>query len=61
MRSVEEEFETELEAFAAMVTQGRPPLSGPSEGLADIITAQRMFARYAAASGIEVLGEAAGA
>ncbi len=61
VRSVEEEFETELEAFAAMVTQGRPPLSGPSEGLADIITAQRMFARYAAASGIEVLGEAAGA
>ena len=59
VRSVEEEFETELEAFAAMVREGRPPLSGPAEGLADIVTAQRMYARYAAGYGVSVSGEAA--
>lgn len=60
VRSVEEEFETELEAFAAMVRDGRPPLSGPAEGLADIVTAQRMYAGYAAGYGISMAGEAAG-
>lgn len=59
VRSVAEEFEIELEAFAAMVRDGRPPRSGPEEGLADIVTAQQMYARYAAAYGIPVGGEAA--
>jgi predicted dehydrogenase len=59
VRSVVEEFEVELEAFAAMVREGTPPRSGPAEGLADIITAQRMYARYADGYRIPIAGEAA--
>jgi predicted dehydrogenase len=60
VRSVAEEFEVELEAFAAMVHDGRPPRSGPVEGLADIVTAQSMYARYAATYQVSISGEAAG-
>jgi predicted dehydrogenase len=58
-RSVSEEFELELEGFAAMVNHGVPPRSGPAEGLADIVTGQRMYARYARSYGLEISGEAA--
>jgi hypothetical protein len=56
---VSEEFELELEGFAAMVNHGVPPRSGPAEGLADIVTGQRMYARYARSYGLEISGEAA--
>lgn len=59
IRSVAEEFEIELEAFAAMVTDNVRPRSGPTEGLADIDTGQQIYAKYAATAGIEVSGEAA--
>jgi predicted dehydrogenase len=58
-RSVSEEFELELERFAAMVNDGVAPRSGPAEGLADIVTGQRMYARYARTYGLEISGEAA--
>jgi predicted dehydrogenase len=59
VRSVAEEFEIELEAFATMVRDGTPPRSGPAEGFTDIVTAQQMYAKYAATYGIPVGGEAA--
>jgi predicted dehydrogenase len=60
-RSVREEFEIELEGFAAMVRDGVPPRSGPAEGLADIVTGQRIYARYAELYDVALGGEAAGA
>ena len=59
-RSVREEFEIELQGFAAMVRGGVAPRSGPAEGLADIVTGQRIYARYAETYGVPVAGEAAG-
>ncbi len=59
-RSVREEFEVELEGFAAMVRDGVPPRSGPGEGLADIVTGQRMYAAYAHRYGVETGGEVDG-
>jgi predicted dehydrogenase len=59
-RSVREEFEIELEGFAAMVRDGVPPRSGPAEGLADIVTGQRIYARYAETYKVALAGEAAG-
>ncbi|SFQ59875.1 Predicted dehydrogenase [Amycolatopsis arida] len=58
-RSVVEAFEEELAAFAAMVTDGTPPLAGPAEGRADIVTCQRIVRAHARAAGIPIEGEAA--
>lgn len=58
-RTVAEEFEIELAAFHDLVTAGAPPRSGPAQGLADIRTAQQMYAVHAATVGLEIAGEAA--
>ncbi len=57
--SIEEAFERELVAFAAMVTDGQRARSGIADGLADIVTCQRMVARLATDRGVEIGGEAA--
>ena len=57
--SIDEAFETELLAFHAMVTEGRPPAAGAAEGRADIITCQRAIAALAGVDGVEIGGEAA--
>lgn len=57
--SIEEAFERELLAFAAMVTDGERARSGIADGRADIVTCQRIVARLAADRGMEVGGEAA--
>ena len=59
--SVDEAFENELLAFHALVVDGTAPRSGVAEGRADIVTCQRIAARYAAQLGIEIGGEAASA
>ena len=56
--SVEEAFERELVAFAAMVTDGERARSGIADGRADIVTCQRMVARLALDRGLEIGGEA---
>ena len=56
--SVGEAFEEELLAFHALVTTGRQPLAGLHEGRADIVTSQRIAARYAAQHGLPINGEA---
>jgi myo-inositol 2-dehydrogenase/D-chiro-inositol 1-dehydrogenase len=56
--SVGEAFEEELLAFHSLVTAGRPPLAGLREGRADIVTSQRIAARYAAQLGLPIKGEA---
>jgi predicted dehydrogenase len=58
--STDEAFETELVAFHAMVTGGRPPAAGAAEGRADIVTCQRAIAALARSRGVETGGEAAG-
>jgi predicted dehydrogenase len=57
--SIDEAFETELIAFHAMVTEGRPPAAGAAEGRADIVTCQRAVAALAAARRVRIGGEAA--
>jgi predicted dehydrogenase len=57
--SIEEAFERELLAFAAMVTDGARARSGIADGRADIVTCQRIVARMAADRGIAIGGEAA--
>jgi predicted dehydrogenase len=57
--SIEEAFERELLAFAAMITDGERARSGIADGLADIVTCQRMAARLAHDLGLEIGGEAA--
>lgn len=57
--SIEEAFERELLAFAAMVTDGARARSGIADGRTDIVTCQRIVARLARERGIEVGGEAA--
>jgi myo-inositol 2-dehydrogenase / D-chiro-inositol 1-dehydrogenase len=57
--SIEEAFERELLAFAAMITDGEPARSGIADGRADIVTCQRIVARLALDCGIEIGGEAA--
>jgi myo-inositol 2-dehydrogenase / D-chiro-inositol 1-dehydrogenase len=57
--SVDEAFEAELLGFRDLVGEGRPPLSGLRDGLADIVTCQRAVAALAARSGVAVGGEAA--
>ena len=59
--TVEEAFERELLAFAAMITDGVPARSGIADGRTDIVTCQSIAARLAADRGIEIGGEAAGA
>lgn len=56
-RSVAEAFETQLEAFAAMVRDGVPPASGLLGGRADILDCQRIVASWTQAQGIPVGGE----
>lgn len=57
--SIEEAFERELLAFAAMITDGTRARSGIADGRADIVTCQRVVARMARDLGIEIGGEAA--
>lgn len=57
--SIEEAFEQELLAFAALVRDGAPPPTGIADGRADIVTCQRIAAAWAARRGIEIGGEAA--
>lgn len=59
--SIEEAFEQELLAFAALVRNGAPPPTGIADGRADIVTCQRIAAAWAGRRGIEIGGEAAGA
>ena len=56
-RSTTEAFETQLEAFHAMLREGVPPRSGLAEGRADILDCQRIVASYAARTGTPVGGE----
>jgi myo-inositol 2-dehydrogenase/D-chiro-inositol 1-dehydrogenase len=56
--SVGEAFEEELLAFHGLITAGRQPLAGLAEGRADIVTSQRIAARYAAQFGLPFNGEA---
>lgn len=56
--SIEEAFERELIAFAAMITDGQRALSGIADGRTDIVTCQRMIARLALDRGLEIGGEA---
>ncbi|GAA0398241.1 hypothetical protein Acor_34570 [Acrocarpospora corrugata] len=58
-RSVTEAFETQLEAFHAMVRDGVEPRSGLAAGRADILDCQRIVAAYAARTGTPVGGEVA--
>jgi predicted dehydrogenase len=56
---IEEAFEQELLAFAALVRDGAAPLTTIADGRADIVTCQRAIARLAAARGVPIGGEAA--
>ncbi len=56
-RSVTEAFESQLEAFAAMVRDGVPPRSGLTGGRADILDCQRIIAAWTGPRGIPVGGE----
>ncbi|MFG3442679.1 Gfo/Idh/MocA family protein [Nonomuraea sp. NPDC047897] len=58
-RDVTEAFETQLAAFHAFVTDGRAPLTGMAGALEDIVTAQRVAARYAVQHDLPIGGEAA--
>jgi myo-inositol 2-dehydrogenase/D-chiro-inositol 1-dehydrogenase len=56
-RSVTEAFETQLEAFHAMVREGVEPRSGLAAGRADILDCQRIVASFAGRTGAPVGGE----
>ena len=56
--SVGEAFEEELLAFHRLASAGQQPVAGLREGRADILTAQRIAARYAAGIGLTIDGEA---
>lgn len=56
-RSVTEAFETQLEAFHAMVREGVEPRSGLEAGRADILDCQRIVATYSERTGVAVGGE----
>jgi predicted dehydrogenase len=58
-RDVTEAFEVQLAAFHAFVNDGKPPLTGAAGGLADIVTAQLIAARYAVQHDLPIGGEAA--
>lgn len=57
-RDVTEAFETQLLAFHAFVTEGKAPLTEREGALEDIVTAQRVAARYAVQHGLDLGGEA---
>ena len=57
--SIEEAFERELLAFAALVGDGTPAPTTIADGRRDIVTCQRAITRLAAARGIAIGGEAA--
>ncbi|MEV0582460.1 Gfo/Idh/MocA family oxidoreductase [Nonomuraea sp. NPDC050310] len=57
-REVTEAFETQLLAFHAFVTTGETPRTGRDGALEDIVTAQRIAARYAVQHGLPLGGEA---
>ena len=57
-RSPVEAFEEELLAFHALIVEGSPPKAGLLEGRADIVTSQRIVARYAHGAGIPIEIEA---
>ncbi len=59
--SIEEAFERELLAFAALIAGGARARAGIADGRADIVTCQRIAARLAADRGLEIGGEAAAA
>ncbi|RVX37771.1 putative dehydrogenase [Nonomuraea polychroma] len=58
-RDVTEAFEVQLAAFHAFVNDGKPPLTDVGGALEDIVTAQRIAARYAVQHDLPVGGEAA--
>jgi len=58
-REVTEAFEVQLAAFHAFVNDGKPPLTDPAGALEDIVTAQRVAARYAVQHDLPIGGEAA--
>lgn len=58
-RDVTEAFEVQLSAFHAFVNDGKPPLTDASGGLEDIVTAQRIAARFAVQHDLPIGGEAA--
>lgn len=58
--SIEEAFEHELLAFAAMIARDARARSGIADGRTDIVTCQRMAARLAADRGLTIGGEASG-
>ncbi|MGN9782151.1 Gfo/Idh/MocA family protein [Nonomuraea sp. ZG12] len=58
-RDVTEAFEVQLAAFHAFVTDGTPPLTDAAGALEDIVTAQRIAARYAVQHDLQIGGEAA--
>ncbi|MEV4174860.1 Gfo/Idh/MocA family oxidoreductase [Nonomuraea sp. NPDC049709] len=58
-RDVTEAFEVQLLAFHAYVNDGKPPLTDVGGGLEDIVTAQRIAARYAVQHDLPIGGEAA--
>ncbi len=57
-QSVVEAFEQELLAFHALIVDGTPPKAGAVEGRTDIVTSQRIVARYAQQAGIPIEIEA---
>ncbi|HEX4812577.1 MAG TPA: Gfo/Idh/MocA family oxidoreductase [Nonomuraea sp.] len=58
-RDVTEAFEVQLAAFHAYVNDGKPPLTDAAGALEDIVTAQRIAARYAVQHDLPIGGEAA--
>ncbi|WP_336215665.1 Gfo/Idh/MocA family protein [Nonomuraea sp. LPB2021202275-12-8] len=58
-RDVTEAFEVQLAAFHAFVNDGKPPLTGAAGALEDIVTAQRIAARFAVQHDLQIGGEAA--
>jgi predicted dehydrogenase len=57
-RDVTEAFEVQLAAFHAFVNDGKPPLTDVGGALEDIVTAQRIAARYAVQHDLPIGGEA---
>ncbi|WP_188190809.1 Gfo/Idh/MocA family protein [Nonomuraea sp. SYSU D8015] len=57
-RDVTEAFEVQLAAFHAFVNDDKPPLTDTGGALEDIVTAQRIAARYAAQHDLPIGGEA---
>jgi predicted dehydrogenase len=57
IRSTEEAFESQLEAFARLVRDGAEPKSGLAEGREDIGLCQAIVAAFAERTGVPVGGE----